>query len=135
MDAVELVLVHLLQNPGQHPVLTAGFEEEVNLAVMGAAAQNAHVQPPGDEAHHPVDAPVFGKLSKLASANRMSGGGGKFLQGKADILKAKSLADQFVGQLGGYRPAHRAQLRVSRMKICFSGCSSRTISRAESAAL
>ena len=98
--AVVAVLVHLLQNFGQHAGLAAGLEVEVDLALGRAAAQHAHVQTACNKADHFADAAVFGKVVKAGKGKQNVRAFGKFLQCKADVLKGLILADELVRQLG-----------------------------------
>ena len=93
------VLVHLFQNLGKHPRFAARFKEKVDCAIFGAAAQNAHVQPPGNKAHHAADPSGFGKVIKAGQGKHNV----PFLcpvgQLNADGIKVGSYPDQLVGQL------------------------------------
>ena len=100
VHTVVVVLVHLLQNLGQHAGLAAGLEVEVDLTIGGAAAQYTHVQAACDKAHHLADAAVLGQVVKAGQGKQDVGAFGELFQRKADVLKCLALADKLIGQLG-----------------------------------
>ena len=117
--AVVAVLVHLLQNFRQHPGLTAGLEEEVDFSVRSAAAQHAHVQPPGDEAHHLADAAGLGKVLKAGQRKQDVSLIVELLYRGADLGKALALSDEPVGQLGGPRQRTGAAQGIQNENLLF----------------
>ena len=119
VHAVVLVGVHLFQNFGQHAGLAARLVEKVDAPVVGAAAQHAHVQPPGNKAYDLAHAAVFGQVVKAGQRKQDMRRLGKFLQRKADVVKVEPFADQLVGQLGGIAQRAAAAQRVQNKDLLF----------------
>ena len=91
-------MVHLFQDAGQHPGLTTGLEEKVDLAVGGAFAQHPHVQAPGNEAHYLGYAAVLGQIVKAGQGKQDMPILAELGQRPADFLKLGALPDHPVGQ-------------------------------------